>query len=615
MPRKRPSTKPEASPEEATVEPMRALVIAHEVVAAELVEALTSVGAAVRTGTLETSLADTLEWRPHAVLVTVDDSPQGAANRLAQLRREHPCTVVAVGPATGELMTAASALNADVVLTSPIGLSNLETVLSYAAQRTFAGPSDAKPVPLPKVVVGSSARMREVWRHAMVAARSELPVVVTGETGVGKEIVARTLHRFSLRRDGPFIAVNCAALPENLLETELFGHEKGAFTGAIAQHKGRFELAHKGTLFLDEVGDLPLTLQVKLLRALQEQSFERVGGTQNISVDVRVVAATHHDLAEAIKREKFRADLFYRLHVLSIRVPPLRERKADILELWNQVIAERSGSGRTRFTTSPSVERILLQYDWPGNIRELHNVAQHALTVATDGSISPADLPEQMYKEADGAHWGRALVGKKMAEIERATILETYEAVGSVGATAELLGLSPRTIHYRLKAYRDEALAPKGKKAPSESAPVADDEVAARTRPRKIRVLLAEDDDELRWALSDVLKAEGYEVIGVPNGRALLEHLGASLLLEERGSPPDLIVTDVRMPGLTGMQILESVRDRGWTTPVVLVSGFGDEETHRRASVLGATAFLDKPINLNELRAILQNAVASPRPS
>ncbi len=438
--------------------------------------------------------------------------------------------------------------------------------------------------------------MREVWRLATIAARSDSSVVVRGETGVGKEMVARALHRLSPRKDGPFVAVNCAALSETLLESEMFGHEKGAFTGAAVQHKGRFELAHGGTLFLDEIGDLPLGLQVKLLRVLQERNFERVGGSHSIAVDVRVIAATHHDLPEAVARGRFRADLFYRLNVLSIQVPPLRERKADILALWQHLLAEAAArEGRAMPATSSSVERILLRHPWPGNVRELHNAALHAITVTSGERILPADLPDYLGARTSVSP-PLGLVGLRLEEIERLAILETYETVGTIQRTAEMLGISPRKIHYRLKEYKCDGWRPPQR---------------ARHEPvsEKMRVLLAEDDDELRHALADVLRREGYEVVAVAHGRALLEQLGASLLLERRDAPADIIISDVRMPGLSGMQLLESVRGRGWRTPVVLISGVADDDTHRRAKALGAE-LLDKPIDVARLLSTIDGAVA-----
>ncbi len=458
-------------------------------------------------------------------------------------------------------------------------------------------------------LVDHSERMRDVWRLVALASRSDASVIVSGETGVGKEIVARALHRFSPRRYGPFVALNCAALPETLLESELFGHEKGAFTGAAGQRKGRFELADGGTLFLDEVGDLPLALQVKLLRVLQERCFERLGGARTISVNVRVISATHRDLEDEVRRGRFRADLYYRIRVLAIRVPSLQLRKEDVLPLWDHFLSQgATAEGRSPPTTTMAARRRLLRHQWPGNVRELQNAAQHALMLVGSGSILPADLPE-LHAEPEPTEGAGSLVGMTLKQIERTAILDTYAALGTVKGAAEALGVSERKLHYRLKQYREDGSTTArlrtslGRRAGSDE---AEEEAPVRTGPQ---ILLAEDDDELRWGLHDFLKCAGYSVVAVRDGRALLEYLGAQMLLDQRDAPPDAIITDIRMPVLTGLQLLQKVRDRGWDTPVVVISAFGDEELRRRATSLGATAFLDKPIDTDALLRVLRAVV------
>jgi DNA-binding NtrC family response regulator len=499
-------------------------------------------------------------------------------------------------------VTLGSCSGADAVIFPPVSSVNLRRI---AAQEPAVAAAQGVSAPeLPVKVIGSSTEMREVWRLVMAAALGSSSVLIAGETGTGKEVVARALHRFSARRAGAFVAVNCAALPENLLESELFGHEKGAFTGASTQRKGRFELADHGTLFLDEIGDLPLSLQVKLLRVLQERTFERLGGSKSVSVDVRVVAATHRDLQEEVKRGRFRADLYYRLNVLCIRVPPLRQRSADVLEFWRHFIDQGTASeSRRALQTSTAVHRLLLRHDWPGNVRELHNVAQHVLTLAPGDRILPGDLPEYLSRSAERVPQSSGFAGLTLKEIERMVIQQTYEALGTVNAAAAVLGISARKIHYRLKELN--ALGPK----PAQPAvPVSEPGASPRSR---VRVLLAEDDDDLRWALSDLLKTDGFDVVAVADGRALLEHLGTAMLLEQRDAPPDIIISDIRMPGMTGMQLLECVRNRGWSTPVVLMSAFGEKEIRKQASDLGAAAFLDKPIDPTKLQELLHSAVGS----
>lgn len=244
-------------------------------------------------------------------------------------------------------------------------------------------------------MIGTSEAMRAVQEFVEKVADTDSTVLIQGETGTGKELVARLLHRHSLRRDRPLVSVNCGAIPELLLDSELFGHEKGAFTDAVATRLGRFEVAHGGTIFLDEIGEMSPALQVKLLRVLHERCFERVGGTKTIHVDVRVIAATNQDLEQAVRARRFRQDLYYRLHVIPLTTPPLRARRPDIPLLVDHFL---NRFNRTKQTAVQGVDtdamRCLLRYDWPGNIRELENVVERLVTLKKTGCITPADLPE-----------------------------------------------------------------------------------------------------------------------------------------------------------------------------------------------------------------------------
>lgn len=244
-------------------------------------------------------------------------------------------------------------------------------------------------------IIGKSPAMEKVFYVVEKIAPSRSTVLITGESGTGKELIAKAIHYQSPRKDKPFVSVNCGALPETLLESELFGHERGAFTGAIQQRKGRFELAHEGTLFLDEISEMPLHLQVKLLRVLQEMEFERVGGTQTIRVDVRIIAATNRDLKKEVELGRFRSDLFYRLNVVNIHLPPLRERVEDIPLLIAHFLdkySKEAGSKNT-FTVDKEAMRCLMEYHWPGNVRELENVIERAILLASENVITLADLP------------------------------------------------------------------------------------------------------------------------------------------------------------------------------------------------------------------------------
>jgi transcriptional regulator with PAS, ATPase and Fis domain len=279
---------------------------------------------------------------------------------------------------------------------------------------------------------------------------------VLGESGTGKELVAQAIHEESPRRDKPFVKVNCAALSETLLESELFGHEKGSFTGAAGKREGRFELADGGTLFLDEIGDVTPALQVKLLRVLQQKEFERVGGTQTLKVDVRVVAATNKDLGAEVKAGKFREDLYYRLNVVGVTLPPLRKRKSDVPALVSHFIEKYNDAhGKTVKGLAPGTLNALLSYDWPGNVRELSNVVERAVVLARENELTSDDLPPTMRGPRPKDRSPDTLIpGATLYEIEREAILRTLEMVdGSTSRAADILGISVRKIQYRLKEY------------------------------------------------------------------------------------------------------------------------------------------------------------------
>jgi DNA-binding NtrC family response regulator len=577
----------------AATAPLRILVMGSPAFLSDVVAKLGAAGCQAK-GVSDEELAQVAsQWQPHLTLIEPQAGGAGLAEAIARLRRAHACACALVATnTTAETLSLADRAGADTVVVPPFDVQTLKGLAQFPVGAQ-TGPEAAR---LPRLASSPSSAMAEVWRVVLRAAPSDSSVIISGETGVGKEVVARALHRFSARRSGPFVAINCAAIPETLLESELFGHEKGSFTGASAQHKGRFELAHGGTLFLDEIGDLSLPLQVKLLRFLQERTFERVGGTESIATDVRVLAATHRRLEEEVQRGRFRSDLFYRLNVLSVNVPALRERKAEILALWEQSLEQNVAAGRPPPSTSTAVQRLLLKHEWPGNVRELHNVAQHALTMATGESLLPADLPAYL-TGPQTARQELNLAGMTLREIERLAILQTCEAIGTVTQAASVLGISARKIHYRLKEYRAagrDVLRP--------------DDLQAATPRQRIRILLAEDDDDLRWALCDSLQEEGYEVLPVADGRALLERLGAAMLLGDSEFPADVILTDHRMPGLTGLEILGRVRERGWKVPVVVMTAYSDGELRRQAEELGAV-FVEKPIDIGALRSILASSV------
>jgi len=309
-------------------------------------------------------------------------------------------------------------------------------------------------------MIGESEAAQRIYRVLERVADTDSTVLITGESGTGKELVARTIHFNSRRRDKPLIPVNCGAIPEHLLESELFGHERGAFTGAAATRVGRFEAAHGGTLFLDEIGEMHPALQVKLLRAIQEREFERVGGSRTIRVDVRIVAATNQDLEQAVKERRFREDLFYRLNVIPLEVPPLRERREDVPLLVGHFLEKFNGEkGRRVDGFTDDAMALLMAYEWPGNIRELENLVERVVILEGDGVIGPEALPDRIGHRNVTAAMGRVVLPEEglnfdatVAEFEDALILQALERSKWVkNRAAQLLGLNRTTLVEKIK--------------------------------------------------------------------------------------------------------------------------------------------------------------------
>jgi Nif-specific regulatory protein len=298
-------------------------------------------------------------------------------------------------------------------------------------------------------MVGDSPRMRVVYLFIARVAPRDITVLIFGESGTGKELVARAIHRTSSRATKPCVAINCAALAESLLESELFGHEKGAFTGAIAQKKGKLEIAEGGTVFLDEIGELAPLLQAKLLRVLQEREFERVGGTRTIKLDVRLITATNRDLEEEVKKGRFREDLFYRLNVVSLRMPALRDRREDIPLLASYFAAKfAQRSNRPVLGVSPHARTCLTNYDWPGNVRELENAIERAVVLGSSDIILPEDLPEAVLEKGELAGATMTAFHDALRESKKQLILTAFEqAQGNYTEAAKLLGLHPNYLH------------------------------------------------------------------------------------------------------------------------------------------------------------------------
>lgn len=306
-----------------------------------------------------------------------------------------------------------------------------------------------------KVIVGQSPAMNEVWHRIDMVRDVTSNVLIQGETGTGKELVAHAIHQRSPRAEGPFVKLNCGAIPKDLLESELFGHEKGAFTGALQQRIGRFEMADGGTILLDEIGDMPLDLQVKLLGVLQDRFIQRVGGHEKIPVDVRILAATHQDLKQAINDGDFREDLFYRLNVITIKIPPLHARRQDIPLLVDHFLRFYTRqTGREVEGVTDAAMKVFTQYEYPGNVRQLENIVESSVVLCQGNKITVDELPREM---TDSRNEGPELVfqpGMSLDDMERRCIIETLRFTsGNKKQAAEMLGITPRSIYRKLKRY------------------------------------------------------------------------------------------------------------------------------------------------------------------
>lgn len=386
----------------------------------------------------------------------------GGLELVEKARKAHPDLKIIVFTAYGSIENAVEAMKRGAYdyLSKPINLEELEIILARTLE---ADALERENQNLREQLnqrygldqlVGVSPKMKEIHELIQQVAPTKATVLVQGESGTGKELIAKAIHHLSPRSNKPFVALHCAALSESLLESELFGHEKGSFTGALERHIGRFEKADGGTLFLDEISEISPRIQVKLLRVLQETAFERVGGTETLKVDVRVISATNTDLKKKIEEGTFREDLFYRLHVVSIYVPPLRERKTDIPLLTQQFLREAVvENDKEVVSIAPKVVVALMEYDWPGNVRELRNCIQSMVVLARKPELGAGDLPGylQDHKKLPLSVMGP---GIPMKEAEKNLILKTLESTNfNKTKTAQILGISRRTLHRKINEY------------------------------------------------------------------------------------------------------------------------------------------------------------------
>ncbi len=397
------------------------------------------------------------------VIMDMKMGGMGGLEALKRIKEISSAVQVLIVTAYASVDTAVDAMRSGALnyLTKPIDLEELKVQVDKTIQFShLVAENESLKAQVAETfeasqIIGNSPRILEIFDTLHMVAPTDATVLILGESGTGKELVADAVHANSPRKKGPLVKVNCAALPETLLESELFGHEKGSFTGAVARREGRFKLADGGTLFLDEIAEMSLLLQAKLLRVIQTRSFERVGGTETISSDVRLVVATNRDLEEEVREKRFREDLYYRLNVVPVTLPPLRERREDIpllAEHFLSEIAERNVKLIRGF--SPQAMDLLVRNRWKGNVRELENVVERAVIMARGDLIQTSDLPGHITDEGDAPSAG-IIPGRPLSDLEREAILSTLEMTGGNRTeTAKLLGISRRTLQYKLKEFK-----------------------------------------------------------------------------------------------------------------------------------------------------------------
>ncbi|HEY1802330.1 MAG TPA: sigma-54 dependent transcriptional regulator [Terriglobales bacterium] len=408
------------------------------------------------------------QWSPSIVVTDLKMPRMGGLELLERISSEANTIAVIVVTAQGTIDSAVQAMRIGAYdyITKPIDTARLRTILQNAA--ALLGTKAELEVTRRKLrdagslgsLVGSSKKMQEMFRLVEMVAPSTASVLITGASGTGKELVARTIHELSPRRNRPFIPINCAAIPETLIESEIFGHEKGAFTGAMERRTGCFELAEGGTLLLDEIGEMPIATQAKLLRVLEDHKLRRLGSKVETTVDVRVLAATNKVPDEAVARGELRNDLYYRLNVFNINMPPLREHKEDIPELVQHLLVDMSAKhGRKVATVSEAVFNLFRNYSWPGNVRELRNTLERAVIVCDGAVIETKHLPPAFGQvptriSNDDPDAIRLQVGTTVGEAEKLLIVKTLESTNNNKTrAAEILGISLKTLHNKLKEY------------------------------------------------------------------------------------------------------------------------------------------------------------------
>ncbi|MDD5773446.1 MAG: sigma-54 dependent transcriptional regulator [bacterium] len=405
------------------------------------------------------------EKEPDLVLTDLMMPGMNGLKFLKMIKKLYPDITIVIITGFGSVETAVEAMREGAYdyLTKPLRMQDIRRVVSKALEQhsliieNKSLKAELFGKSISSKVIGSSRVFKEILKVVYQIAPTRGTVLITGESGTGKEIIAELIHYNSPRKDKPLVKINCSALPENLIESELFGHEKGAFTGAIKEKPGRFELANGGTIFLDEVGDISPHLQVKLLRVLQEGEFERVGGTETLKVDARLIAATNHDLKDAVEQKKFREDLYYRLNVINIHLPPMREREEDVPLLVNYFLEKYSKENNKDIkAVDDKTMQIFKSYTWPGNVRELENTIEHAVIMCRNNIVTTDCLPQSIQngkKQPDITF----SIGTQLEDMEKNAILRTLDfADGNREEAANILGIGVATLYRKLQDYQNE---------------------------------------------------------------------------------------------------------------------------------------------------------------
>ena len=566
----------------------------------------------VASGEAALSVADGRQ--PDLVLLDLHLDGIDGMETLRQLRASAPHAPIVILTAFGNVQAAVKAmrLGATDFISKPFNnqvlLASIETILALGREVRGEAPA----------LIGESTVFRHAIDLALKFAVPDISVLLTGETGTGKELFARTIHSASKRRNGPFVAVDCSILAENLIESELFGHEKGAFTGATTTRIGRLELAEGGTLFLDEIGNLPLEFQAKLLRVLQERQIERVGGRKVINLDVRLVSATHVNLKEAIRAGTFRKDLYYRLQGMTIDLPPLRERDGDVWRIAENLLALYTRSiGSVVQGFSGSARRALESYAWPGNVRELENAVKSAVVLATDwvlpehlppevcgpASFRPVALsapePEENGRllrleieiEPEAAQIDLKAFGAQAAELAERTLLHTLLRRRRMSGSkmARLLGVDPKTLRAKLRRYGVEP------------GPASKEE-----HPLRGRILIVDDQPNMCWVLSKILSERDHEVRTACNGAAALAALAAY--------DCQVAVVDYRLPDTDGIELVARLAARLPRLRAILMTSYGSASLRQSATDEGLYAYFDKPFNNDLMIRTIEDAIRDAQP-